>query len=129
MSASAERLAGGADWESQIWRCASSWSRSLALFAARMRGENFAAQLAEVREPRTQICGQLLVDFAAQPLRDGGAFAGGRDGDLQIAAADDRAEEEIAVGNVVDAVARGCRAPDAPRDRRRHSLQDRRWRQ
>jgi hypothetical protein len=56
-------------------------------------------------------CGKLLVDLAAQPLRNGRAFAGRRDRDLQVAAADHRAEEEVAVGNVVDAV-----AGDAARD-------------
>ena len=76
-----------------------------ALFSAGMRGEDFAAQRAELREPRAEILGKLLVDFAAQPLSNGRAFAGRRDGDLQVAAADHRAEEEVAVGNVVDAVA------------------------
>ena len=76
-----------------------------ALFAARMRGENFAAQFAELRKPGAEILGKLFVDLAAQALRDGGAFAGRGDGDLQVAAADYGAEEEVAVGNVVDAVA------------------------
>ncbi len=92
--------------------------QELARFAAWMRGENFAAKLAEIREPWAQIGGQLLVDFTAQALREGGAFAGSRDGDLQIAAADHGAEEEIAVGNVVDAVAEDV-ALDERRGRRR----------
>ena len=49
---------------------------------------------------------KLLVDLAAQALRESRAFAGRGDGDLQVAAADHRTEEEIAVGNIVDAVAR-----------------------
>ena len=52
-----------------------------------------------------------MVDLAAQALRQGWAFAGCRNRDLQIAAAHDRAEEKVAVGNVVDAVRR-----DAARD-------------
>jgi hypothetical protein len=52
-----------------------------------------------------QIFWELFVDLAAQTLRNSGAFACRRDGDLQIAAPDHRAEEEIAVGNIVDAVA------------------------
>jgi hypothetical protein len=86
----------------------------LARFAAGMRGENFAAQFAEILKPGAEVFRQLLVDFAAQALGDGGAFAGGGDGDLQIAAADHGAEEEIAVGNVVDAVAQDA-ALDASR--------------
>ena len=70
-----------------------------------------------VLRARAQSCGKLLVDFAAKPLGNGRAFAGGRDGDLQIAAAHHRTEEEIAVGDVVDAVAQGFRARPL-RDRR-----------
>jgi len=82
-----------------------------ALFATRMRREDFAAQFAELGEPGTEILGKLLVDFAAQALREGGAFASRGDSDLQVAAADYGAEEEVAVGNVVDAI-----AGDAARD-------------
>ena len=92
-----------------------------------MRGEDFAAKLAEILEPGAEVVGQLLVDFAAEALGEGGAFAGGGDGDLQVAAADHRAEEEVAVGNVVDAVAEDAAldgsAIDGGVDRR-----DRRWR-
>ena len=73
--------------------------------AAGMRGEDFTAKLAEILKPRAEVAGELLVDFAAKALGEGGAFSGGGDGDLQIAAADHRSEKEIAVGNVVDAVA------------------------
>ena len=66
-------------------------------------------------EPGAEVVRQLLVDFAAQALGDGGAFAGGGDGDLQVAAADHGAEEEIAVGDIVDAVAEDVRARCAPR--------------
>lgn len=76
--------------------------QELAFFAAWVGGEDFAAKLAEIRQPWTQIGGQLRVDFTAQALREGRAFTGSGDGNLEIAAADDGAEEEIAVGNVVD---------------------------
>jgi hypothetical protein len=82
-----------------------------ALFAAGMCSQDFAPQFAELREPGAEVIGELLVDFAAQALRDGGAFAGGGDGDLQVAAADHGTEEEIAVGDIVNAV-----AGDAARD-------------
>src|SRR6185437_13571764 len=82
-----------------------------AFFTARMGGENLAAQLTEPGQPGAEIARQLLIDFAPQALRDSRAFAGGGDGDLQVAAADDRSKKEIAVGYVVDAVAQ-----DAPRD-------------
>ena len=77
----------------------------LALFASGMGGEHFAAQLAKVGEPGTEVVGELLVDFAAKTLGEGGAFPGSGDGDLEIAAGDDGAEEEIAIGDVVHAVA------------------------
>src|ERR1700679_1814791 len=70
-----------------------------------MSCEDIAAELAEIREPGTQISRKLLVDFAAEPLCEGWTFAGGRDGDLEIAAAYDGSKEEIAVGDIVDRVA------------------------
>jgi hypothetical protein len=51
-------------------------------------GEDFAAQPSQIFKPGAEVFGQLLVDLAAQPLRDGGTLAGRRDGDLQRAAAD-----------------------------------------
>ena len=74
--------------------------------AAGVRFENLAAELAETFKPGGKVAGQLLVDFAAEALGDGGTFSGGGDGDLQGSAADHRTEKEIAVGNVVDAVAK-----------------------
>ena len=79
--------------------------QGLALFSAGMNLQHFAAEFAHAREPGAEILGKLGVDFAAQALRHRGAFAGSRNRDLQIAAGHHGAEEEIAVGNVVDAVA------------------------
>ena len=76
----------------------------LAGLAARMSFQDFAAELAQVLEPWAQVFGQLFVYLAAKSLCDRGAFSGGGDGDLQIAAADDRTEIEIAIGNVIDTV-------------------------
>src|SRR5208282_5724923 len=75
------------------------------------RVESFAAQLAKLGEPIPNIYRELLVDLAAQSLSNRRAFAGRGDGDLQISAADHRTEEEVAIGNVVHAV-----AGDAARD-------------
>ena len=86
----------------------------LALFAARMSGQNFAAKFAQIREPGTKILGQLLIDFAAQTLRDGGTFAGGRNGDLQIAAAHDRAEDRNRSWEDRRRCCRGCRVRRRP---------------
>jgi hypothetical protein len=77
----------------------------LTLFRAGMRGEDLAAEFAEVGEPGTEILGQLLVNLAAKSLGKGGAFSGSGNGDLEVAAGDDGAEEEIAIGNIVNAVA------------------------
>ena len=76
-----------------------------ALFTARMDLQHFTAQLAEPLQPRAEILGKLRIDFAAQALSYGRAFAGGRDRDLQFAAAYHRTEEEIAIGNIIDAIA------------------------
>jgi hypothetical protein len=81
-------LARGAGWRIADLTLRQLMQQQLARLAAGMRCENFAAQLAEIFKPRAEVFGQLLVDLAAQTLRDGGAFAGGGDGDLQIAAAD-----------------------------------------
>jgi hypothetical protein len=72
--------------------------------AAGMGDQDFATELAEVFEPWAEIGGELVVDFATKALGYGRALASGGDGDLEIAAADYGAEEEIAVGDVVDAV-------------------------
>ena len=65
-------------------------------------------------EPWAEIFGELLIDLAAQALRQCWALACGGDGDLQISATHHRAEIEIAVGRIVDCIAenaalyRGC---------------------
>ncbi len=76
-----------------------------AFFAAGMCRQNLATQLADLFEPGAKVLRKLLIDFAAQPLRQRGALTGGGDCDLQWAARDHGPEEEIAVGNIVDAVA------------------------
>src|SRR5665213_2599171 len=70
-----------------------------------MRLQHLASQLTETRQPFASIQRKLLVNFAAQTLRYSGTFAGCGDGNLQRTAADDRAEKEIAVGNIVNTVA------------------------
>jgi hypothetical protein len=79
--------------------------QEFALFAAGMGGEHFAAELADILKPGAEVVGELLVDFAAKTLGEGGALSGSGDGDLEIAAGDDGAEEKVAVGNVVHTVA------------------------
>ena len=63
---------------------------------------------------------QLLIDLAAKPLRNVRAFAARRDGDLQIAARDQRSKKEIAVGNVIHSVAESVSFDRAPVDSRVH---------
>ena len=79
--------------------------QELAVFSGLIGGEDVAAELAEILQPGSEVRGKLFVDFAAQALRERGTFAGGGDGDLQIAASDYRAEVEVAVRRVVDRVA------------------------
>jgi 1,4-dihydroxy-2-naphthoyl-CoA synthase len=68
--------------------------------------ENFAAECAKIFEPCAEVWRKLRIDFAAEALGNGGAFSSGGDCDLKIAAGDYGAEEKVAVGNVVNAVAR-----------------------
>jgi hypothetical protein len=79
--------------------------QGFAALSAGMEGKDVAPKPAEAGKPRAQIAGKLLVDFAAQVLGEGGAFARSGNGDLQVAATHDRAEKEIAIGDVVHAVA------------------------
>jgi len=76
-----------------------------AWLAGRESCKNLAAKLPERFKPRAKILWQLLVYLAAQALSKGGAFSCGRDSNLQVAATDHRTKKEIAVWNVVDAVA------------------------
>ena len=69
-----------------------------------MRCENFAAQPSHIFKPRAEVFRQLLVDLAAQLLRDGGTLAGCGDGNLQRSTADHGTEVEIAVRRIIDAV-------------------------
>ena len=70
--------------------------------------QHFTPQLAQLREPWSQILRQLLVNLLPQPLRHSRALAGRRNRNLQIAAAHHRPKKEIAVGNIVHAVARNA---------------------
>jgi hypothetical protein len=78
--------------------------QSLASLAPGMSCEDFTPELAEILEPGAEVFGKLLVDLAAQSLGDGGAFSAGRDSDLQVATAYDRAKIKIAIWNVIDTV-------------------------
>jgi hypothetical protein len=72
--------------------------------AAGMCGENLAPQTAHFCEPWTQILRQLLVDLPAQALGHGGAFASGRNGNLQCAPADHGAKVKVAERRIVHTV-------------------------
>jgi len=56
-------------------------------------------------EPVFVFGAELLLEFLAKALGEGGTFAVGRDGDLEVAALDDGAVVEVAVIDVVDGVA------------------------
>ncbi len=77
------------------------------LFAGVVEGfelEDLAAEVAELGEPVAGVEGEELVDLFAETLGEGGGVAGGGDGDLEVAAADDGGEVEVAEGRVVDGV-------------------------
>ena len=67
--------------------------------------DDLAAEVAEVGEPVAGVERELRVDLLAEALGERGAGSGGGDGDLEVAAADDGREVEVAEGRVVDGVA------------------------
>ena len=77
----------------------------LALIVERLGSHDFTAQIAKVGEPFACIERKLRVDVLADLLGEGRTGAGGRDGDLKVAAPNDGREVEVAEGWVVDGVA------------------------
>ena len=69
-----------------------------------LRAKDLAGS-AEPIEPGGVFGTELFLEFLAEALGEGGAFAVGGDGDLEIAALDDGAVEEVAVGDVIDGIA------------------------
>ncbi len=82
--------------------------------------ENFAPELRPDSQARAKIIWQQFVDLTAQMLRECGAFSGSGDCDLQICRADHRSEKEIAVRNIVNAVAKNPTLDCAPINSRVH---------
>ncbi len=61
--------------------------------ADRLDSGNLAPETAKLHQPFTGVERKLRVDLLAQTLRQRGTFAGGRDGYLQFAAANDGRED------------------------------------
>ena len=74
-------------------------------FVEGLGGDYFAAEVAEVGEPVSEVEGELGVQVFAELLGQGGAGSGGGDGDLEVSALDYRGEVEVAEGWVVHGVA------------------------
>jgi hypothetical protein len=79
--------------------------QTLAFLSGWIGGDDIAAQLPERIERWTQIGGQGGINLSPQLLRQGGAFTGGRDGDLQFAPAPDRWKVEVAIWRIVGRIA------------------------
>jgi len=79
--------------------------QELSLLACGKSSEHFAAKLSNALKPGTEISRKLRVNLLPQSLGERRAFAGSRDGDLQIATAYDRSEVEVAVRRIIDGVA------------------------
>ena len=103
--------------ESQIWRCASSCSSSLPRALRRLgalpapRDEARPDSQATHQDPAAtahRFRGVAVVQARGSRLSSGNR-------NLEIAAAHNRAKEEVAVGNVVHTVAKECSAPAASR--------------
>ncbi len=77
----------------------------LALFVEGLDLGDFAAEVAEVGEPVSGVEGELGVDLLAEALGECGGGSGGGDCDLEVSAADDGREVEVAEGWVVYGVA------------------------
>ena len=97
--------AGGARVEAADFALGEGVEELLAGVVERLELKDLAAQVAELGEPGAEVEREGGVELLAQALGERGGFASGGDGDLQIAAADDRGEEEVAVGRVVDRIA------------------------
>ena len=77
----------------------------LPLLIQRLHLRDLAAKIAQIGQPVADIERQLRVDLFAQPLGERRACSGGRNGDLKIAAPNDRREVEVAKRRIVDRVA------------------------
>ena len=77
------------------------------LFAGVVEGfelEDLAAEIAELGEPVAGVQGEYGVDLLSEALGESGGVAGGGNGNLEVSAADDGGEVEVAEGRVVDGV-------------------------
>src|SRR6266852_1726265 len=79
--------------------------KALGLFRLVLLGAEHIARDAEPLDPCGVLGAELLLKLLAQSLRECRAFSVGGDGDLQVAALDDRAVVEMAVFDVVHGVA------------------------
>jgi hypothetical protein len=83
---------------------------TLALFGRRMLCHDFATSVADQVQPVGNAIVEALFNFLPKPLGHCGAFPGSRDGDLEIAAADDSGKIKIAVGRIVHGIAEDAEA-------------------
>jgi hypothetical protein len=81
-----------------------------ALLVEGLGGDNLAAEIAEIGEPVAEVKWKLFVELFAELLGECRRVAGGGDGDLQVSAANDGGEVEVAERRVIDGVAEdaGC---------------------
>ena len=84
--------------------------QQLARLADRFDSGHFAAETAKLHQPFAKIVRQLRVQFFTKPLRKGRAFAGSRNGNLQISTANDRRKIKIAERWIVDRIAKNVRS-------------------
>jgi hypothetical protein len=73
-----------------------------------MSGKYFAPQITDEAKPIAHRLVESVIDLAAQHLRDGGAFSGGGNRDLKIAAAHDGGKIEAAIRRIIDGIAENC---------------------
>src|SRR5215472_3789573 len=85
--------------------------QAAAFWWSKILGEELPAITPQFLDPGAVLRCKLLFELATQTLGERGAKPGGRDGDLQRAAAHDGGIKKIAVRGVVDCVARNLASP------------------
>jgi hypothetical protein len=76
-----------------------------ARFVQGLGSNDLATQIAKIDQPLAKVQRQLLVQLFPELLGERRRVPGGRDCDLQVPAADDGREVEVAEGRIVDCIA------------------------
>ncbi len=104
MGVGAGHLARRAGFSTANFTRSKSVQQQLAWLTKRFHADDLTAKTTEFKQPRAKIAWKLLIQFLAQTLRKRGAFTRGRDGNLQVAAPDDRREIVVAIRWIIHCI-------------------------